>query len=143
MLGPSSWTQYRAWAHARGRATRYDARSSWNNRYERAISEGRFDDAGTISRTTGPLLAHYSYNAVENAILELALRGGIPASRTVLDDTDKFVERFILRGTEMLTRAITAVFICAVLLWINPLVAITTAAVLGGSTTGILPNGLV
>lgn len=85
VLGPSSWSQYTAWARARGRATRYDAKSSWNDRYERAISEGWFDDAGTISRTTSPLLAQYSYNAVENAILELALRGEIPTARTVLD----------------------------------------------------------
>src|SRR4029078_3044877 len=46
--------------------------------------------------------------------------------RAVLDDSDKLVERFILRGTTMLARAVTAVFICAGLLWINPIVAVTT-----------------
>ena len=51
-------------------------------------------------------------------------------TRTVLDDADKLVERFILRGTTAAARAITALFICAGLLWINPMVALTTAAVL-------------
>ena len=51
-------------------------------------------------------------------------------TRSVIDDCDKLVERFILRGTTMLARAVTALAICAGLLWINPMVALTTAAVL-------------
>src|SRR5205085_1480532 len=51
-------------------------------------------------------------------------------TRTVLDDADKLVERFILRGTTAAAKAVSAVFICAALLWINPIVALTTAAVL-------------
>jgi ABC-type multidrug transport system fused ATPase/permease subunit len=51
-------------------------------------------------------------------------------TRSVLDDSDKLVERFILRGATMVTKAVSAVFICAALLWINPLVALTTSAIL-------------
>ena len=53
-------------------------------------------------------------------------------TRSVLDDCDKLVERFILRGTTMVARAVTALAICGGLLWINPMVALTTAAVLSG-----------
>ena len=60
-------------------------------------------------------------------------------TRSVLDDTDKLVERFILRGATMLTKAVSALSICAALLWINPLVAITTSAVLSSHVHAHLP----
>jgi ABC-type multidrug transport system fused ATPase/permease subunit len=84
---------------------------------------------GLSDRLSTTLLAGY----LRRPYAWLIGRNSIDLTRTVLDDADKLVERFILRGTTMVARALAALFICAGLLWIDPTVAATTAAVLSAA----------
>lgn len=63
----------------------YDAQAAWSARYRQAVAEGGIDDKATITRHADPLKASYHYNAVENAILEWALRAPFPDRPAVLD----------------------------------------------------------
>lgn len=69
----------------RGRRVPYDARATWNVRYQQAVAEGGIDDVATIARYGDPRKARYHYNAVENAILEWALQPLFPDRPAVLD----------------------------------------------------------
>ena len=63
----------------------YDPQAAWNARYRQAVAQGGIDDKATITRRADPLKARYHYNAVENAILEWALRAPFPDQPTLLD----------------------------------------------------------
>lgn len=69
----------------RGRRIPYDAQVAWNARYREAVAEGGIDDMTTITRRADPRKARYHYNAVENAILEWALRTPLPDRPAILD----------------------------------------------------------
>jgi len=85
VFGPQLETHYLPALRARGRSVRYDAKTSWTQRYERLLTEGELDDTTTIKRGANPLRTRYHYNAVENAMLEHALRQGLPERPSVLD----------------------------------------------------------
>jgi SAM-dependent methyltransferase len=85
ILGPTFSRHYLRALRVRGRKAAYDAKSAWTLRYEAAIAEGEFDDATTLARGANPHIVRYHYNAVENAILEHALRRGLPRHPAVLD----------------------------------------------------------
>lgn len=85
IFGPALSSQYLPALRARGRSVPYDARRSWATRYEDVLREGALDDASTIKRGSSALRARYHYNAVENAILEHALRRGFPERPATLD----------------------------------------------------------
>lgn len=72
-------------ARRRGRRVPYDARAAWNVRYEGFEGERGIDDEATIKRGADPRLTLYHYNAVENAILEHALRRPFADRPAVLD----------------------------------------------------------
>jgi SAM-dependent methyltransferase len=84
---PGSWSasQYLPALRARGRSVPYDPARSWTTRYELVLADGELDDASTIGSGISAPRVRYHYNAVENAILEHALRAGLPESPTVLD----------------------------------------------------------
>lgn len=69
----------------RGRHVPYDAQVAWNARYLEASAAGGIDDMTTITRRADPRKARYHYNAVENAILEWALRTPLPDRPAILD----------------------------------------------------------
>lgn len=85
IFGPQLISQYLPALRARGRSVRYDPKTSWTQRYERLLAEQELADETTIKRGASPLRTRYHYNAVENAILEHALRAGLPERPTVLD----------------------------------------------------------
>ncbi len=85
VFGPQLTAQYLPALRARGRSVRYDPKTSWTRRYERVLADGELEDATTIKRDANPLRTRYHYNAVENAILEHALRRGLPERPSVLD----------------------------------------------------------
>jgi SAM-dependent methyltransferase len=85
ILGPTFSRHYVRALRVKGRTIPYDAKSAWTLRYESAIAEDEFGDATTLARGANPFVVRYHYNAVENAILEHALRRGFPSRPTVLD----------------------------------------------------------
>jgi SAM-dependent methyltransferase len=85
VFGPTLTSQYLPALRARGRTVPYDAKRSWATRYERVLADGELDDASTIKHGSSSLRAEYHYNAVENAILEHALRAGFPERPATLD----------------------------------------------------------
>lgn len=83
--GSSSASRYLPALRARGRSVPYDPARSWAARYELVLANGELDDASTIGSGVSPARVRYHYNGVENAILEHALRSGLPARPAVLD----------------------------------------------------------
>ncbi len=85
ILGPTILTDYARAVRMRGRSVPYEPRSMWTSRYERILAGGPLTDASTIKEGADPLRVRYHYNAVENAILEHALRLPVSESPKVLD----------------------------------------------------------
>ena len=85
VFGPELPGHYLPAFRARGRSTPYDPKRAWTSRYERLLEDSELDDASTIKRGANPLRVRYHYNAVENAVLEHALRHGFPERPAVLD----------------------------------------------------------
>lgn len=83
--GSSGAGTYLPALRARGRSVPYDPARSWAARYELVLADGELDDASTIGSGVSPTRVRYHYNAVESAILEHALRRGIPERASVLD----------------------------------------------------------
>lgn len=85
VLGPTLGSDYLAAVRARSRSVQYDPQRSWAERYDRMLAEHALDDGATIRAGAKPTYTRYHYNAVENAILECAIRGRLPKRPATLD----------------------------------------------------------
>ena len=85
VLGPTLGSDYLAAVRARSRSVHYDPERSWAERYDRMLAEHALDDGATIRAGAKPTYTRYHYNAVENAILESAIRGRLPKRPVTLD----------------------------------------------------------
>jgi SAM-dependent methyltransferase len=85
VLGPTLGSDYVAAVRARSRSVQYDPERSWAERYDRMLADHALDDGATIRAGAKPTYTRYHYNAVENAILECAIRGLLPKRPVTLD----------------------------------------------------------
>lgn len=85
IIGRDAYHTYlRPLRHKLGKRT-YDAKAYYDARYEIACREGEFTDATAMQPGHNPLRTQYSYNAIENAILEALIPSPPAEGFSVLD----------------------------------------------------------